>query len=76
MFNYLDLIVQAPAAARDFIRKIPQMRKAGFTIESIAKARTDSFYYPDGRWGGVWPYPRMLQDQRSRAGTFDYKKRI
>jgi hypothetical protein len=76
MFNYLDLMVQAPAAARDFIQKIPQMKKAGLTIEAIAKARTDSFYYPDGRWGGVWPYPRMLQDQRSRAGTYDYKKRI
>jgi hypothetical protein len=76
MFNYLDLRVQAPAAARDFIQKIPQMKKAGLTIEAIAKARTDSFYYPDGRWGGVWPYPRMLQDQRSRAGTFDYRKRI
>jgi hypothetical protein len=76
MFNYLDLMVQAPAAARDFIQKIPQMKKAGLTIEAIAKARTDSFYYPDGRWGGVWPYPRMLQDQRSRAGTFDYRKRI
>jgi hypothetical protein len=76
VFNYLDLMVQAPAAARDFIQKLPQMKKAGLTIEAIAKARTDSFYYPDGRWGGVWPYPRMLQDQRSRAGTFDYKKRL
>jgi hypothetical protein len=76
MFNYLDLYVQAPAAAGSFIQKLPQIMKGGLTIEAIAKARADSFYYPDGRWGGVWPYPRMLQDQRSRAGSFDYKKRL
>lgn len=76
MFNYLDLHVQSPAAAGTFIQKLPQMLKGGLTIEAIAKARTDSYYYPDGRWGGVWPYPRLLQDQRSRAGAFDYKKRL
>jgi hypothetical protein len=76
MFNYLDLHVQSPAAAGTFIQKLPQMLEGGLTIEAIAKARTDSYYYPDGRWGGVWPYPRLLQDQRSRAGAFDYKKRL
>lgn len=76
LFNYLDLMVQAPAAASDFLRKLPQMQRAGLTIEAIAKARTDSFYYPNGKWGGVWSYPRMLQDQRARAGTFDYKARL
>jgi hypothetical protein len=76
MFNYLDLMVQSPAAAGDFLKKLPRMRQEGFTIESIAKARTDSYYYPDGRWGAVWPYARMLADQRSRAGTFDYKRRL
>jgi len=76
MFNYLDLHVQSPAAAGTFIQKLSQMMKGGLTIEAIAKARADSYYYPDGRWGGAWPYPRLLQDQRSRAGTFDYKKRL
>jgi hypothetical protein len=77
MFNYLDLFVQAnPAAAADFLSKLPRMKQDGLTVESIAKARADSFYLPDGRWAAVWPYPRMLQDQRSRAGTFDYKARL
>jgi len=76
LFNYLDLSVQAPAAAADFLAKLPRMKQEGLTIESIAKARADSFYLPNGRWAAVWPYPRMLQDQRSRAGTFDYKARL
>jgi hypothetical protein len=49
------------------------------TIEAIAKARADSFFNPaTGRLeaGGFGNnYARLLADQRSRAGTFDYRRR-
>ena len=80
MFNVLDLAVQAPGAVPDFIRKLPNMQAADFTIESVAKARADSYINPStGRLeasGFGNSYNRLFQDQRSRAGTFDYKKRI
>ena len=78
MFNVLDLAVQAPGAVPDFISKLPNMQAAEFTIESVAKARTDSYINPStGRLeasGFGNSYNRLFQDQRSRAGTFDYKK--
>jgi hypothetical protein len=80
LFNVLDLTVQAPAAAQDFIQKIPQVVRQGASIEAIAKARADSFINPaTGRLeaGGFGnSYSRLLADQRSRAGAFDYKRRI
>ena len=78
MFNVLDLAVQAPGAVPDFIRKLPNMQAAEFTIESVAKARADSYINPStGRLeasGFGNSYNRLFQDQRSRAGTFDYKE--
>jgi hypothetical protein len=80
MFNVLDLAVQAPAAVPDFLRKLPRVLSQGLTIEAIAKARADSFFNPaTGRLdaGGFGnSYYRLLADQRSRAGAFDYKKRL
>lgn len=80
MFNVLDLAVQAPLAVPDFIRKLPQVLRQGATIEAIAKARADSFINPaTGRLeaGGFEnSYSRLLRDQRSRAGAFDYKRRL
>lgn len=80
MFNLLDLSVQSPAAARDFAGKLIQMKNAGWTIESIAKARADSFINPQtGRLeaGGFGnSYSRLFKDQRSRAGVYDYRRRI
>lgn len=80
MFNVLDLSVQAPAAISDFIRMLPRVLRAGATIEAIAKARADSFINPaTGRLdaGGFGnSYSRLLADQRSRAGAFDYKRRL
>jgi hypothetical protein len=80
LFNVLDLTVQAPLAAQDFINKIPQVVRQGASIEAIAKARADSFINPaTGRLeaGGFGnSYSRLLADQRSRAGAFDYKRRI
>jgi hypothetical protein len=77
MFNILDLKVQAPAAVPDFIRQLPRVIQSGATIESIAKARANSFINPNtGRLDTTFSsYTRLLQDQRSRAGTFDYKRR-
>ena len=80
LFNVLDLTVQAPAAAQDFIKMLPRIARAGGSIEAIAKARADSFINPaTGRLdaGGFGnSYSRLLADQRSRAGAFDYKRRI
>jgi hypothetical protein len=80
MFNMLDLEVQSPAAARDFAGKLPQMKASGWTIEAIAKARADSFINPQtGRLeasGFGNSYQRLIQDQRSRAGVYDYRRRM
>jgi hypothetical protein len=78
LFNVLDLTVQAPAAVRDFIAKLPGVVRQGATVEAIAKARSDSFYNPrtgtlDTSFGS---YNRLYQDQRSRAGVWDYRRRI
>lgn len=79
LFNALDLTVQAPAALPDFLKRLPRIIQAGVTIEAIAKARADSFFNPaTGRLeaGGFGNnYARLLADQRSRAGTFDYRRR-
>ena len=83
MFNVLDLNVQSPEAATDqggFVSRIPQIVRQGATIEVIAKARADSYYNPrTGRLeaGGFQNnYSRLFQDQRSRAGVWDYRRRI
>jgi hypothetical protein len=80
LFNALDLAVQAPAALPDFLKRLPRIIQAGVTIESIAKARADAFFNPaTGRLeaGGFGNnYSRLLADQRSRAGTFDYRRRV
>ncbi len=79
MFNYLDLSVQAPRAADSFAAKISTVKAGGWSIEVIAKARADSFYSPvTGRLeasGFGNNYSRLLGDQRSRAGVWDYKRR-
>ena len=80
LFNVLDLYVQAPAAVPDFIKKIQQIISSGMSIEAIAKARADSFFDPaTGRLdasGFGNSYSRLLADQRARAGTWDYKRRL
>ena len=80
MFNLIDLTVQSPAAARDFAGKLPEMKQKGWTIEAIAKARADSFIDPaTGRLdapGFGNNYQRLFKDQRSRAGVYDYRRRI
>lgn len=80
MFNVLDLSVQAPAAVPDFVRKLAVAARQGLTVESIAKARADSFINPaTGRLdaGGFGnSYSRLLSDQRSRAGAYDYRRRL
>ena len=80
MFNILDLTVQAPAAVPDFVRKLSVANRQGLTVEAIAKARADAFINPrTGRLeaGGFGnSYSRLLADQRSRAGSYDYKRRL
>ena len=79
MFNILDLTVQAPAAVPDFVAKAPQMLRQGLTVESIAKARSDSFYMPSGRLNAPGfgnSYSRLFRDQRSRAGVWDLRRRL
>lgn len=80
MFNALDLAVQAPAALPDFLRQLPRLIAQGSTIEAIAKARANAFINPaTGQLeasGFGNSYSRLLSDQRSRAGAFDYKRRL
>jgi hypothetical protein len=80
MFNYLDLSVQSPQASEGFAAKLSSMKAGNWSIEVMAKARADSFYNPmTGRLeaGGFNNnYSRLLGDQRSRAGVWDYKRRI
>ena len=80
MFNVLDLKVQAPAALGSFLQALPKIKAAGLTIESIAKARADAFFIPGTSQldapGFGNSYQRLFSDQRSRAGTFDYKRRL
>ena len=80
MFNLIDLTVQSPAAAKDFAGKLAQIRQQGWTVEAIAKARADSFFSPTtGRLdapGFGNNYQRLFRDQRSRAGVYDYRRRI
>ena len=80
MFNILDLYVQSPLAAQGFINNLQPVAQQGFTIEAIAKARADSYFNPStGRLeaGGFGnSYQRLFQDQRSRAGVYDYRRRL
>jgi len=80
MFNILDLTVQAPAAVPDFVAQVPKMMRGGLSVESIAKARADSFYSPrSGRLdapGFGNNYSRLFSDQRSRAGVWDLRSRL
>ena len=83
LFNLQDLYVQAPAAATGrggLVDRIPEILAAGATIEAIAKARADSFFRPgtdilDAPGFGN-NYARLSSDQRRRAGTWDYKRRL
>lgn len=80
MFNILDLRVQAPAAVTTFISKLPQASQSGFSVEALAKARSDSFFIPgtsrlDAPGFGN-SYSRLFRDQRSRAGVWDYRRRL
>ncbi len=80
MFNLMDLTVQSPVAAQDFAGKLIEVRDAGWTIEAIAKARADSFINPaTGRLdapGFGNNYQNLIKDQRSRAGVYDYRRRV
>ena len=80
MFNIMDLTVQSPAAAQDFAGKLFEMRESDWTIESIAKARADSYINPaTGRLdapGFGNNYQNLIKDQRSRAGVYDYRRRV
>ena len=80
MFNILDLNVQSPLALETFLPQIPKMIRGGLSVEAIAKARADSFYNPrTGRLEAAGfgnSYQRLFRDQRSRAGVWDYRRRI
>ena len=77
MFNLLDLSVQSPAAVSDFLRKLKKVATQGWSIEALAKARADSFYGYDGTLNTTFPnYQALFRDQRSRAGVWDYRRRL
>ena len=56
------------------------MKAGGWTVEAIAKARADSYINPEtGRLeasGFGNSYQRLMKDQRSRAGVYDYRRRM
>lgn len=77
MYNYLDLHVQSPLAATSFLQKIPEALRAGSRIEAFAKIRVDCYRNPQtGRLESAFSYSKLLADQRARAGSYDYKKRL
>ena len=77
MFNIADLEVQAPLAVNDFVKQIPALLKQGLTMETIGKARADSFIV-DGKLhasGFSNNYNTLLRDQEARAMTFQLLRR-
>ena len=79
MFNLLDLKVQSSPQVNAFLRQLPEMVSAGLTIESIAKARADAFFDQSGRLEAPRfnnNYQTLYSDQRSRAGVWDYRRRL
>ena len=79
MFNVLDLQVQAPAALRGFLMNLRRAGQQGWSVEAIAKARADAFYRYDGSLdapGFNNNYSALFRDQRSRAGVWDYRRRL
>ena len=81
LFNLQDAYIQSPeavTASGGLLDRIPEMVQRGLTIEAIAKSRADSYINPTtGRLEtGFANYTALLKDQRSRAGTWDYKRRI
>jgi len=70
----------AVTGAGGLLTRLGQIVRGGVTVEAIAKARADSYFNPaTGRLdaGGFGnSYSRLLADQRSRAGAFDYKRRL
>ena len=77
MYNYLDLHVQSPLAATSFLQKVPEALRAGSRIEAFAKIRVDCYRNPStGKLESAFSYSQLLADQRSRAGSYDYRKRL
>ena len=81
LFNLRDAYVQAPAAVTDpggLLDRLPEVMQGGATVEAIARARANSYINPrTGRLDTNFRnYAALLKDQRSRAGTWDYKRRL
>ena len=77
MFNALDLSVQAPAAVQGFLMNLRKVSQQGWSVEALAKARADAFYRYDGTLDTSFPnYQALFRDQRSRAGVWDYRRRL
>ena len=77
MFNALDLSVQAPSAVRGFLMNLRKVSQQGWSVEALAKARADAFYRYDGTLDTTFPnYQALFRDQRSRAGVWDYRRRL
>ena len=77
MFNIADLTVQAPAAVPDFVKQFPALLKQGLSMQTIGKARADSFIV-NGRLqaaGFSNNYNTLLRDQEARAMTFQLLRR-
>ena len=68
MFNVLDMSVSSPPEAfTGFIQNLPQLQD--FSIEGIAKARAE--------WLGTQSnFSEIYSMMRSRAGVFDYRRKL
>ena len=75
MYNIIDTHDMSPMVGRAFAAKLPELKD--LSIESIAKARADSFQDDDGTWqfnpAVVKDYSELLVDQRRRASGWDFK---
>jgi len=77
MFNIADLTVQAPAAVPDFVKQFPALIKQGLSMQTIGKARADSFIV-NGKLQAAGfgnNYNTLLRDQEARAMTFQLLRR-
>ena len=81
LFNLRDAYVQSPAsvtASGGLLDRLPEIMQGGATVEAIARARANSYINPRTKRldTNFRSYAALLKDQRSRAGTWDYKRRI
>lgn len=80
MSNALDMAEEGNEVLGRFMQKLPEVVQQGATIETIARARTDSYMNEAGEWDydqeKIGGYDQLYASQRALAGMFDYRGRV